>query len=215
MNPHDTHIKDVPDLLMTAQPRWPRLSAMSPSADVSVREATASDVSAIARVQVTTWRQAYGNILPRDVLDGLDPAMVETRWRESIEGSSNARSHALIALQDGNIVGVAAVTPTTDDDEDAATTSELGPLLVLPNAQGNGHGSRLLAAAMDLLRLDGSSRAVCWVFQSDSGTQTFYETAGWALDGTARDLDAAGTLVREVRMHTDLTAPPEPTLDEA
>src|SRR5476649_1670759 len=88
---------------------------MSPSSDVSVCEATASDVTAIAEVQVTTWRQAYGNILPRDVLDGLDPAMVESRWRESIEGSSNARSHALIALQDGSVVGVAAVTPSTDD----------------------------------------------------------------------------------------------------
>lgn len=188
---------------------------MSPSADVSVREATASDVSAIAQVQVTTWRQAYGNILPRDVLDGLDPGQVESRWRESIEDSSNARSHALIAVGDGEIVGVAAVTPSTDDDEDPATTAELGPLLVLPRAQGNGHGSRLLAAAMDLLRLDGISRAVCWVFQSDSGTQTFYETAGWGLDGAARDLDAAGTLVREVRMHTDLTPVPDPTLDEA
>jgi GNAT superfamily N-acetyltransferase len=188
---------------------------MSLSADVSVREATASDVSAIAEVQVTTWRQAYGNILPRDVLDGLDPAQVEARWREGIENHSDARAHALIAVDQGRMVGIAAVAPATDEDEDPTTTAELGPLLVLPAMQGKGHGSRLLAAAIDLLRADGVSRAVCWVFQGDSGAQTFYETAGWALDGTTRDLDAAGTLVREVRMHTDLTTAPEPTLDEA
>ncbi|MDX6256896.1 MAG: hypothetical protein QOJ11_3230 [Frankiales bacterium] len=197
--------------------RWalPYAERMSPSADVSVREATASDVSAIAEVQVTTWREAYGNILPRDVLDGLDPAQVEARWRESIESRSIARAHALVAVDDGRMVGIAAVSPATDEDEDPATTAELGPLLVLPAVQGKGHGSRLLAAAIDLLRADGVSRAVCWVFQGDSGAQTFYETAGWALDGATRDLDAAGTLVREVRMHTDLSAAPEPTLDEA
>ena len=60
---------------------------MTPTADVSVREATSADVSAIAQVQVQTWREAYGNILPRDVLDGLDPAAVEARWRASIEGT--------------------------------------------------------------------------------------------------------------------------------
>jgi GNAT superfamily N-acetyltransferase len=188
---------------------------MTPSADVSVREATASDVPAIADVQVTTWREAYGNILPRDVLNALDPAVVEAQWRESIESRVQARGHALIAVDAGQMVGIAAVSPTTDEDEDPATTAELGPLLVLPALQGKGHGSRLLAAAIDLLRADGVSRAVCWVFQSDSGTQTFYETAGWALDGATRDLDAAGTLVREVRMHTDLSAEPDPTLDEA
>jgi GNAT superfamily N-acetyltransferase len=186
---------------------------MTPNADVSVREATAADVSAIAEVQVQTWREAYGNILPRDVLDGLDPAVVEARWRESIEDRSRVRSHALIATDSGRMVGVAAVSPSTDEDEDPATTAELGPLLVLPSLQGKGHGSRLLAAAIDILRADGVGRAVCWVFQSDSGTQTFYETAGWALDGATRDLDAAGTLVREVRMHTDLTELPQLTLD--
>ena len=178
---------------------------MTPTADVSVREATSADVSAIAEVQVQTWREAYGNILPRDVLDGLDPAVVEARWRSSIDSTEHARSHALVALDSGRMVGIAAVTPATDEDEDPATTAELGPLLVVPSSQGKGHGSRLLAAAMDVLRAEGTARAVCWVFQSDSGTQTFYETAGWALDGAARDLDAAGTIVREVRMHTDLT----------
>jgi len=181
---------------------------MTPTADVSVREATAADVSAIAEVQVQTWREAYGNILPRDVLDGLDPAVVEARWQVSIEGRSDARSHALVALDEGRMVGIAAVSPASDEDEDPASTAEIGPLLVLPSAQGRGHGSRLLAAAIDVLRAEGTARAVCWVFQSDSGTQTFYESAGWALDGTARDLDAAGTLVREVRMHTDLTEAP-------
>lgn len=178
----------------------------TPTADVSVREATAADVSAIAEVQVQTWREAYGNILPRDVLDGLDPAVVEARWRDSIETRADVRSHALVALEGGRMVGIAAVSPATDEDEDPRTTCELGPLLVLPSLQGKGHGSRLLAAAVDILRAEGTGRAVCWVFQSDSGTQTFYETAGWALDGAARDLDAAGTLVREVRMHTDLSA---------
>lgn len=189
------------------------MTPSTPSADVSVREATSADVSAIAEVQVTTWREAYGNILPRDVLDGLDPAAIEARWRDSI--ALPGAGHALVALESGRAVGIAAVSRATDPGEDPEISAELGPLLVLPDAQGRGHGSRLLAAAIDLLRADGISRAVCWVFQGDSGAQTFYETAGWALDGASRDLDAAGTLVREVRLHTDLTPEPEPTLDQA
>jgi hypothetical protein len=51
------------------------------------------------------------------------------------------------------------------------------------------------------------------VLEGDVASRRFLTSAGWAGDGTARELDMGGTVVREVRLHTDLT--PEPGRPEA
>jgi GNAT superfamily N-acetyltransferase len=102
------------------------------------------------------------------------------------------------------VVGLAAVAPATDEDLDDARWAELGPLLVLPGARGTGHGSRLLAAAVDLLVEDGFRYAVGWVFEADTVSRRFLEAAGWAVDGATRVLDLGGERMREIRLHTAL-----------
>lgn len=174
-------------------------------ADVSVREAREGDVAAIAEVQLLTWRAAYAGIVPAEVLDGLDTASVEARWRDSVAHRPDPRAHVLVALEDGQLVGLAGVVPAADDDLEPAGTAEVGPLLVLPARQRAGHGSRLLAAAVDHLRTDRFATTVSWVFEDDRTSRAFLQAAGWALDGAVRDLDLAGTVVREVRLHTDIS----------
>lgn len=173
--------------------------------DVRVREATTADVAALAEVQVQTWRAAYADVLPPSALAAVETSRIEAGWRAALDHAT-APARVLVAIADGRVVGLTAIAPATDDDLDADTAGEMGPLLVLPDARRQGHGSRLLAAATDLLRESGRAHVVLWCPAADALLRQFLERAGWALDGARRTLDADGAGVDEVRLHTELLA---------
>jgi GNAT superfamily N-acetyltransferase len=86
------------------------------------------------------------------------------------------------------------------------TTVAVGPLLVEPRWGRRGHGSRLLAAVVDLARGDGARRGVAWILDADVASRKFLESTGWQPDGIGRLLDMDGVAVGERRLVTDLTA---------
>ncbi|MGB9377536.1 MAG: GNAT family N-acetyltransferase [Mycobacteriales bacterium] len=182
-------------------------------ADVSVRPATAADAGEIARIQLVTWRTAYADVVPARVLDRLTAEDVAATWVEAVENPPSARHRVLIALEQDLPVGFVAVAPAVDEGHDPTKTGLVTTLLVEPRWGRRGHGSRLLAASVELLRADAADIALTWVFDRDPASRKFYESAGWAADGAARYLDMDGQMVTEVRLHTSLTEPadtPEP-----
>ncbi|WP_375485519.1 GNAT family N-acetyltransferase [uncultured Jatrophihabitans sp.] len=179
-------------------------------ADVSVRPATAGDASEIARIQIDTWRTAYGDILPEAVLAGLSLAAAEASWTEAITAPPTSRHRVLVAMEQQWRVGFVAFGPADEfepDDEDTDTTVAVGPVLVEPRWGRRGHGSRLLAATVDLARQDGMTRAVAWIPEGDTPTREFLLSTGWAPDGVVRALDTGAGELREIRLHTSLVEP--------
>jgi GNAT superfamily N-acetyltransferase len=77
-------------------------------------------------------------------------------------------------------------------------------ILVEPRWGRRGHGSRLLAATVDLWREDGFKSAVAWVYDADKAMQKFLATAGWEPDGAGRALDVDDMLVPQLRMHVGI-----------
>jgi GNAT superfamily N-acetyltransferase len=178
-------------------------------ADVSVRPARSDDAGELGRIQVETWRTAYGEILPAAVLDGLSAADVGATWGEAITTPPSPRHHVLVALEKDWRVGFVALGPADDleaEDQEPATTLALALILVEPRWGRRGHGSRLLAAAVDHARLDGMTRAISWVPEGDTVTRDFLTSAGWAPDGLVRAFDTGAGELREIRLHTSLVA---------
>ncbi|MFI0354137.1 GNAT family N-acetyltransferase [Actinomadura sp. 9N407] len=178
-------------------------------ADVGVRPARRADAEAIADIQVRAWRQGYRDLLPAGVLaevTGDDARKVwRDRWTEAVTSPPGPRHRLLAAVASDLVVGFAAHAPAEDEpDHDPAATAELVTLLVDPMHARAGHGSRLLAATVDLLRDDGFETLITWAFEGDEVLRAFLASAGWAPDGTARDLDM-GEPVRQIRLHTDIT----------
>lgn len=176
-------------------------------ADVSVRPAVPGDAAEIARIQIDTWRTAYAEILPEAVLDTVTLEAASTAWHAAIAGPPSQRHHVLVALEGEWRVGFVAVGPADDleeSDDERDTTLAIAPLLVEPRWGRRGHGSRLLAAAVDHARVDGMSRAVIWIPEGDSVSREFLVSAGWAPDGLVRALDTGAGELREVRLHTEL-----------
>jgi GNAT superfamily N-acetyltransferase len=187
-------------------------------ADASVRPATLVDVADVARLQVGTWRTAYAEILPAEVLAGLSEEQAAEAWRQAIATPPTQGHRVLVAFEGRQAVGFVAIAPATDDDLDvgsapvtgdvppAASTVVVSPLLVEPRWGRRGHGSRLLAAAVDLAREDGATRALAWVLEPDSVSRSFFASAGWEADGVARILDTGPTTLRDLRLHADISA---------
>lgn len=177
------------------------------TADVSARLAWPDDAGSIARVQLAAWRDMYADLLAPDVLASLDADEFAERWSASLTKPQDARMRVLVALDRADVRGFALVHPSYDPDADQVTDGEVGEFVVDPAHRGEGHGSRLLQAAMDTLAADHFTRVRWWISSTDDALRDFVSSSGWEADGAHRELqDDAGNTVKQVRLHTTLSA---------
>jgi len=179
-------------------------------ADVHVRPARPDDAAEIARIQLAIWRTAYTSVVPTRVVEGVADEFAVARWHAAITAPPSRLHRVLVAQEQQWTVGFAAFGPAdTDDlagdvDLDPQTTVSIGALLVEPRWGRRGHGSRLLAAAVDLAREAGHTVGLTWALEADEASRSFYRSAGWEPDGTGRAMDMDGSTVHEIRLHASL-----------
>jgi len=187
-------------------------------ADVDVRPARPGEAGEVARIQRTSWARAGSSVIPTSVLDRLVSDEVVSRWASTIEAPPTPGHHVLVAREGATIVGLVAFGPAESDEHglvdgtggtagepaDSGPTGEIATLLVEPRWGRRGHGSRLLAATVDIARADGVGNLVTWVPENDAAALSFFGSAGWEEAGWIRTLDADGTPLREVCLHTSI-----------
>ncbi len=187
-------------------------------ADVNVRPARPAEAGEVARIQRASWGRAGTAVVPASVLDRLVSDDIVSRWADTIQAPPTPGHHVLVARERDTIVGMVAFGPAEEADtpvengpkEIATGQSDIGPrgeiatLLVEPRWGRRGHGSRLLAATVDIARTDGVVQLITWVPENDVTARTFFASAGWAEAGCIRTLDADGTPLREVCLHTSI-----------
>ena len=175
-------------------------------AEATVRPAEPSDAAEIARIQLATWRAAYTDLLPADILAALDADEAAATWRHTIE---QGPARVFVAFESQWCVGFCAAGQAPQDDSadangvpvpDAERVALVSTLLVEPRWGRRGHGGRLVAAAGGAMLAAGLARGIAWVAEADKASLSFWDRAGWVIDGTVRTLDAGGTPLREVRL---------------
>jgi GNAT superfamily N-acetyltransferase len=142
-----------------------------------VRRAVPPDAAGIAAVKVAAWRWAYDGLLPKGVLDGLDPALEEAGWRSYLEAIP-AAERLWVVEASGRIVGFARTGP-----------GEVHGLYLAPDRAGTGLGRRLFRHAVDDLTSRGFVPVVLWHFVGNERAAAFYERNGFVLDGAVRQSD--------------------------
>ena len=160
-----------------------------PGPDASVRRARPADTDAIGEVQAATWRASYAGVLPGPTLDALDPEQLAAAWRSALSDPPTPRHALLVALAGADVVGFAAVGPAEPVEEGIG---EITALVLTAEARGQGHGSRLLNAAADVLRENGFDHVVVWVLDGDEDRAAFLIGAGFVADGARRSLEVPG-----------------------
>ncbi len=175
-------------------------------AEATVRPAEPSDAAEIARIQLATWRAAYTDLLPAEVLAALDADEAAATWRHTIE---QGPARVFVAFEGEWCVGFCAAGQAPQEDSadatgvpvaDAERVALVSTLLVEPRWGRRGHAGRLLAATGEAMLAAGLARGISWVAEADKASLGFWERAGWVSDGTVRTLDAGGKPLREVRM---------------
>jgi GNAT superfamily N-acetyltransferase len=175
------------------------------TADVSARLAWPDDAASIARVQLTAWREMYADLIAPEALAALDADEFAERWAASLTTPPDARMRVLVALERADVRGFTLVHPSHDPDADPVKDGEVGEFIVDPAHRGEGHGSRLLQAAMDTLAADQFTRARWWISTTDDALREWVTGTGWEADGAHRELqDESGRTVKQVRLHTEL-----------
>lgn len=151
------------------------------------------------------WREAYVTILPAEITDSLE-ALAREQWASALDAAPTDAHHLLVAVASTptaeEVVGFAAVSPSEEENTNSRTVGSLVTLLVEPDRRGQGHGSRLLTAAVETLRTSLFATAITWQNEADTALIEFLVAAGWGPDGARREIDTGVATVTEIRLHT-------------
>lgn len=148
------------------------------SSRVNVRNYQAGDAASVSELIRTTMRASNASDYPlerlRPLIDYFSPAKVDALSRERT---------CLVAERDGRVIGTAALD-----------AHEIVTFFVLPEEQGRGAGSALLAALEAAARAEGREQLEV---KSSLTAVGFYERHGYR--GTGETFD--GTSGPQVPMH--------------
>jgi GNAT superfamily N-acetyltransferase len=143
--------------------------------------------------------------MPRDYLDGLDPARRSEVWRRIIEQTHPSQGGVLVvAAEGGGIIGFASFGPSKDSDTDPQLTGEISSIYADPGAWGTGAGRALMGSAVTELARLGYSDAILWVLDTNDRARRFYTLAGWEEDGAHKTDGSRGFDITEVRYRRTL-----------
>jgi ribosomal protein S18 acetylase RimI-like enzyme len=138
-----------------------------------VRPAEVSDAAAIARVHVATWRSTYRGLLPEEFLTSLDVRGYTDRWRRIVADST---SRVYVAENAQGVIGFAS--GGRERAGEGAYSGELYAIYILEEAQGRGHGRRLVQAVVNGLRDLELPDMIVWVLRENAPARRFYERLG-------------------------------------
>ncbi|MGC4093276.1 MAG: GNAT family N-acetyltransferase [Polyangiaceae bacterium] len=165
------------------------------NAQLEVRTALPSDVSAIAQLHVRAWQIAYRGHMSDEFLSRLDPVRRAPMWERSV---ADPKVLVLVALQREKLLGFCSVVPTRDADA-APETAELTTIYVEPERCRAGVGSALLEAAIEQASHRTFRQISLWVLDGNLGAQAFYRAHGFEPDGAAKTEQLPGFSIRELR----------------
>lgn len=177
----------------------------STDAPDSVRLALPREAQDIAALQARTWADEFSD--HPELMAEVTVEEIAEVWHRAITRPPIAACRVLVALSADGVVGFATTLPSDDPDATPGTDGAIAEFLIDPEARGRGHGSRLLHACVDTLRADGFTVATCWVGSTDDVMRAFLTDAGWAPDGSHREigLSDGSVRVKQVRLHTDIS----------
>jgi GNAT superfamily N-acetyltransferase len=164
---------------------------------VKVRIAVPTDAQELARVHIATWKTAYREIMPDQVLDHLRLGEFEATWNKNLVRPE--RLNLVCEMEEG-LVGFAALGPSRDHDTDSAKTGEMYALYVEPDHWGKGAGRALWERALDELQARGYRDVILWVLEANARARGFYEHVGFQLEpGTNKTIERYSVTIPEVR----------------
>lgn len=138
-----------------------------------VRQARIEDAPAIGHIEIETWRSTYPGMLPDRVLVGMSERRQTSSWTSFLRH----RPEDVWVAQGANGNLLAFGNCGVQRDTTVNFAGEVYTLYVLPDAQGQGLGRRLLLALFGRLIEAGHTSGLVWVVRANPA-RFFYERLG-------------------------------------
>ncbi|MFC4737417.1 GNAT family N-acetyltransferase [Bacillus daqingensis] len=152
-----------------------------------IRCAQPEDAAGIAGVQVDSWRETYGGIVPDSYLNRMSTADRKQKWAKKT-GS------VIVAESRGEIVGFIHYGPERSGSW-PGFDGELYALYIRRRHHRQGIGIQLFNAAVNELEQLGCRSAVCCVLAENESARLFYEAHG------GKQIGDDTFFIDDVRMH--------------
>jgi GNAT superfamily N-acetyltransferase len=148
-----------------------------------VRRAGPEDAAAIAAVHVTAWQEAYGGLLPPEMIDALTVEVRQAWWAQVLSSPQpGADEAAYLAELDATPVGFGLGNAQRAGALAAAGfDGEFRGPYVVRAAQGRGGGRALVAAMAAGLQQAGYRAIGAWVLRTNAPGRRFVESLGGTL----------------------------------
>ena len=159
----------------------------------SVRAPSIADATAIADLQVSTWREAYTHLLPDDY---FSDEYIEGRYAMWNHVLTNPRDEVTvrIAESNGSIIGFAWVGPGIGGEgEEVPRERQLYAIYLAAAHYGSGAAQTLLDEAL------GEGPAMLWVAKENPRATAFYLRNGFQFDGVEQT-DPYAPAITDARM---------------
>ncbi|HEX3626836.1 MAG TPA: GNAT family N-acetyltransferase [Verrucomicrobiae bacterium] len=153
----------------------------------SVRLAKAADAKKIARLRVETLYAADRNQLPNGALNARTIKRREAFWNARF---AQAKGWVYV-IESGDVVGFCDLIPSHDKDTDPKTIAEIAAIFAAADHWQLGAGKVLCYHVMAQARTRGCQELIVWVLGSNSHAMRFYESLGFARDGSIKIVTAA------------------------
>ena len=144
----------------------------------TIRPARLEDAPGIAKVHVDSWRSTYKGSIADEFLAALSYERRAQYWSESLTAPQNASFLYVAESRPGDIIGFVSAGPEREGDSNYR--GELNAIYLLPQAQGQGLGQKLVNIVMCDLCERGFSSMFLWVLKDNLPARKFYEAVGGA-----------------------------------
>jgi L-amino acid N-acyltransferase YncA len=161
--------------------------------DFTVRRAQIEDASAIARVQVASWKTTYAGIVPAAYLASLNTEARTERWQEQFDSGLTL---IFVAEDRDGVFGFVSggrLREPIDDYE-----AELYAIYLLQHKQGRGAGKRLFDTLVAGLRAAGFRSLLVWVLEQNPAVDFYAHIGGSRV--TQKPIEIGGAQLREVAL---------------
>ena len=157
-----------------------------------IRLACEADLAEIARIHVSSWRDAYVGVLPKEILATRSLQGSLAVWRSTLEKYPS--NITVVCTQEGTVVGFCCAGAVVDEARSSPFGFEIYGLHVEPNRRQEGIGGALFRKALARAKhLTGNPSAIVWTLRDLQLSRRFYEREGstlvksglWSLEGHA------------------------------
>jgi GNAT superfamily N-acetyltransferase len=151
---------------------------------------------------VESWRAAYRDQLPSEILKGLDADKRGQAWSGIL---ADPAVDTFVAESDSEIVGFSSLCPSRDADANS-TTAEISSIYLLESAWTQGIGTALFSRMLSRASERNYEEVTLWVLRTNARARGFYDRVGLRLDGAEKhERSSTGAELDEIRYRGAVT----------